>query len=140
MNGATDSNNPVEYVFEEAKSIWLNAKSHIQCIASIGIGVPDLKGLGDNVKEVISTLKAISTEAEVSDTKKISKTVNNLASQNSISDSTTGRRLLIPSSGCMAKVFEVFTWPWSSAGSTFLWRDLERSVYGKLRSYCGEKR
>jgi predicted acylesterase/phospholipase RssA len=64
VDGATGLNNPVEEVLEEAKSIWPDAVFRIQCIVSIGTGVPDLKDFGDNLKEVVETLKAISTETE----------------------------------------------------------------------------
>jgi len=59
-------NNPVEQVFEEAKSIWPDAihKGRIQCLVSIGTGIPDLKNFGDNLKQVVETLKSISTETE----------------------------------------------------------------------------
>jgi predicted acylesterase/phospholipase RssA len=64
IDGATGFNNPVEVVLEEATSIWPDATSRIHCIVSIGTGVPDLKDFGDNLKEVVDTLKAISTETE----------------------------------------------------------------------------
>jgi hypothetical protein len=59
-------NNPVEQVLEEAKSIWPDAiqNGRIQCLVSIGTGVPDLKSFGDNLKQVVETLKSISTETE----------------------------------------------------------------------------
>ncbi|KAI9764163.1 MAG: hypothetical protein M1840_008645 [Geoglossum simile] len=64
VDGATGLNNPVEVVVEEAKSIWTNAISRIQCIVSIGTGVLNFKKFGDDVKEVVETLIAISTETE----------------------------------------------------------------------------
>lgn len=66
VDGGTGMNNPVELVFEEAKSIWPDAiqKGRIQCLVSIGTGIPDLKGFGDNLIKVIDTLKSISTETE----------------------------------------------------------------------------
>ncbi|KAH0541605.1 hypothetical protein FGG08_003953 [Glutinoglossum americanum] len=64
IDGATGFNNPVEVVLDEAKSIWPDAISRIQCIVSIGTGMPNLKDFGDNLKEVVDTLKAISTETE----------------------------------------------------------------------------
>lgn len=54
----------MEYVFEEARSIWPDAMMRIQCIVSIGTGVPDLRDFGDHIKRVIDALKAISTETE----------------------------------------------------------------------------
>ncbi|KAI9862173.1 MAG: hypothetical protein M1824_001554 [Vezdaea acicularis] len=64
VDGATGFNNPVEVVLEEAESIWPDARPRIQSLVSIGTGVPDLKDFGDNLKEVVETLKAISTETE----------------------------------------------------------------------------
>jgi predicted acylesterase/phospholipase RssA len=64
VDGATGLNNPVEVVLEEAKSIWINAISRIQCVVSIGTGVPNFERFGDDVKEVVETLIAISTETE----------------------------------------------------------------------------
>jgi predicted acylesterase/phospholipase RssA len=64
VDGAIGLNNPVEVVLDEAKSIWPDAIPRIQCIVSIGTGVPDLKDFGDNLKEVVDTLRAISTETE----------------------------------------------------------------------------
>lgn len=66
VDGATGMNNPVEQVFEEALSIWPDAiqNSRIQCLVSIGTGIPDLKKFGDNLKQVAETLKKISTETE----------------------------------------------------------------------------
>lgn len=62
-------NNPVEQVLEEAKSIWPDAisRSRIQCLVSIGTGVPDLMKFGDNAKEVVATLKKIATETEATE-------------------------------------------------------------------------
>ena len=57
-------NNPVEIVLQEAVSVWPDAISRIQCLVSIGTGVPDLADFGDNLKEVIETLKVIATETE----------------------------------------------------------------------------
>ncbi|KAF2175094.1 hypothetical protein K469DRAFT_81105 [Zopfia rhizophila CBS 207.26] len=64
VDGATGFNNPVEVVLEEAVSIWPDAVSRIQCLVSIGTGASELRDFGDNLKEVINTLKAISTETE----------------------------------------------------------------------------
>ncbi|KAI1746523.1 hypothetical protein F4782DRAFT_55480 [Xylaria castorea] len=66
IDGATGMNNPVEEVLKEAKSLWPNAiaKGRIQSLLSIGTGVPDLKKFGNNMKEVIETLKEIATETE----------------------------------------------------------------------------
>ncbi|KAI1120636.1 hypothetical protein F5Y10DRAFT_289506 [Nemania abortiva] len=62
VDGATGMNNPVQVVLDEAKSIWPNALSRIQCILSIGTGKLDLKGFGNNLPKLVGTLKAIATE------------------------------------------------------------------------------
>lgn len=64
VDGATGYNNPVELVLEEARRIWKDAPSRVQCLVSIGTGVPNPKDFGDNLKEVFGTLKAISIETE----------------------------------------------------------------------------
>jgi predicted acylesterase/phospholipase RssA len=64
VDGGTGMNNPVEIVLQEAVSVWPDAISRIQCLVSIGTGVPDLADFGDNLKEVVETLKAIATETE----------------------------------------------------------------------------
>ncbi|KAI1075489.1 hypothetical protein F5B20DRAFT_559891 [Whalleya microplaca] len=64
VDGATGLNNPVEIVVEEARCIWPNALPRIQCIVSIGTGVPELKDFGDNLKDILYTLKSIATETE----------------------------------------------------------------------------
>jgi len=64
VDGATGANNPVELVFDEAMAIWPNATSRIQCLVSIGTGVPELRDFGDNLKEIAQTLKIIATETE----------------------------------------------------------------------------
>jgi len=66
VDGGTGYNNPVELVLDEAKSIWPDAiqKGRIQCLVSIGTGVPDMKDFGHNLKEVVDTLKAIATQTE----------------------------------------------------------------------------
>ncbi|OXV08909.1 hypothetical protein Egran_03325, partial [Elaphomyces granulatus] len=67
IDGATGRNNPVEEVLAQAKLIWSDAEHRIQCIISIGTGVPDLKDFGDNLKKVIDTLKDIATETEATE-------------------------------------------------------------------------
>ena len=67
VDGATGFNNPVEVVLEETLSVWPDAVSRIQCLVSIGTGIGDMKDFGDNMKEVIETLKAIATETETTE-------------------------------------------------------------------------
>lgn len=67
VDGATGYNNPVRVVLDEAKSIWPNALSRIQCLVSIGTGVSDLKDFGDNLGQLVDTLKRIATETEATE-------------------------------------------------------------------------
>lgn len=67
VDGGTGYNNTVEVVLDEAKSIWSNAPSRIQCLVSIGTGVPDPADFGYNLKQVLATLKKIATETEITE-------------------------------------------------------------------------
>lgn len=64
VDGATGLNNPVEVVLEEARSLWPGLLVRIQCVLSIGTGIPDLKDFGSDMKQVLQTLKSIATETE----------------------------------------------------------------------------
>ncbi|EHK17998.1 uncharacterized protein TRIVIDRAFT_67213 [Trichoderma virens Gv29-8] len=64
VDGANGYNNPVELVLEEVRRIWKDAAPRVQCLVSIGTGIPNPKDFGDNLKEVFGTLKAISIEIE----------------------------------------------------------------------------
>lgn len=64
VDGATGLNNPIDEILREARRIWPRANSEIQCIVSIGTGFPDITNFGDNIKDIILTLKAIATEIE----------------------------------------------------------------------------
>ena len=64
VDGATGHNNPVEVVLQEASSVWPGMVSNLQCIVSIGIGVPGLENFGNNLKAIVRTLKNIATETE----------------------------------------------------------------------------
>ncbi|KAI1094217.1 hypothetical protein F5B19DRAFT_490645 [Rostrohypoxylon terebratum] len=66
VDGATGNNNPIRQVLDEAKLIWPGAVSlgRIQCIVSVGTGVPSLEDFGDNLKELVATLKRIATDTE----------------------------------------------------------------------------
>lgn len=64
VDGATGFNNPVEVVLEEARAIWPDATPRIQCLVSIGTGVPGLRDFGDSIKELVMTLKSIATGSE----------------------------------------------------------------------------
>lgn len=67
VDGATGYNNPVRVTLDEAKSIWPDALSRIQCLVSIGTGIPDLKDFGNNIGQVVHTLKRIATETEATE-------------------------------------------------------------------------
>lgn len=69
VDGATGANNPVEVVLEEAASIWpsIDMRSGIECLVSIGTGIPELQNFGDDLKAVLKTLKSISTETEATE-------------------------------------------------------------------------
>lgn len=67
VDGATGKNNPVEEVLHEALSIWPDALSRIQCIVSIGTGLHGPRDFGDNLINVLATLKNISTETEATE-------------------------------------------------------------------------
>ena len=65
VDGATGMNNPVDIVLAETKAVWPDdARDKIQCLVSIGTGVPGLKNFGDNLLQIKDTLKALSTETE----------------------------------------------------------------------------
>ncbi|KAM5354667.1 hypothetical protein ACJ41O_001314 [Fusarium nematophilum] len=64
VDGATGQNNPVEEVFKEANAIWPGASSRIQCLVSIGTGVPEPKEFGDNLWKIKSALIALATATE----------------------------------------------------------------------------
>ncbi|KAF5543340.1 hypothetical protein FMEXI_7120 [Fusarium mexicanum] len=64
VDGATGRNNPVEEFFNEAKGIWPDASSRIQCFVSIGTGIPEPKDFGENLAEIKKAIIAITTETE----------------------------------------------------------------------------
>ncbi|KAI0544256.1 ankyrin repeat-containing domain protein [Xylaria curta] len=66
VDGAFGRNNPVNDVLDEAKSIWPDAvqNARIECLVSVGTGLLDLRNLGNNVAQLVITLKDIVTETE----------------------------------------------------------------------------
>ena len=64
IDGAIGANNPIDEVLAEARSIWPDADKRIQCIVSIGTGVPEFKEFGKNAKQVAENLLHIATEAD----------------------------------------------------------------------------
>jgi predicted acylesterase/phospholipase RssA len=66
VDGATGANNPVRRLWQEAQRLWGGPlEPRIQCLVSIGTGVPSIKKFGENPIQVIQTLKAIATETEI---------------------------------------------------------------------------
>lgn len=64
IDGATESNNPIERMMEEARRIWENIDVRLGCIVSIGTGQSPLMSWGDNALKVVGTLKSLATETE----------------------------------------------------------------------------
>jgi hypothetical protein len=62
-DGATGWNNPVRQVLSEARKIWPN--SAVQCLISIGTGMPRISAFGDNLRDVARTLVRMATETEL---------------------------------------------------------------------------
>lgn len=63
-DGATECNNPVEDLLDEANEIWPGALDRVARIVSIGTGKPKLEAFGKNLIEVGKTLVRISTDTE----------------------------------------------------------------------------
>lgn len=64
VDGATGANNPVREVWDQAQLLWGPIESKIECLVSIGTGVPSLKPFKDDVFHIGETLIAIATETE----------------------------------------------------------------------------
>ena len=65
VDGATGANNPVRRLWQEAQRQWGGPlEPQIQCLVSIGTGIPLMKSFGDGPVSVMQTLKAIATETE----------------------------------------------------------------------------
>ena len=64
IDGATEFNNPIEKLMEEARQVWGDIDDRLGCIISIGTGQPHVKPWGNNALEVIDTLKALATETD----------------------------------------------------------------------------
>ncbi|KAH7325583.1 acyl transferase/acyl hydrolase/lysophospholipase [Stachybotrys elegans] len=64
VDGATACNNPVEKVFQEAKSLWSDLGPRLQCLVSIGTGVSKAHQFGDNIFEIVNSLKHMAIETE----------------------------------------------------------------------------
>ena len=64
IDGATESNNPIERLLEEARRVWEDMDARMGCIVSIGTGQSPLTSWGNNALDVIGTLKHLATETE----------------------------------------------------------------------------
>lgn len=66
VDGATGANNPVWEVWNQAQLEWgpQPIEDRIQCLVSIGTGIPSLKPFPDDVFHISETLIAIATETE----------------------------------------------------------------------------
>ena len=62
IDGGLGFNNPIFELFAEAKEVC--AFQPIRCLVSIGTGVPGVKGVGANLKDLIDTLQSIVTDTE----------------------------------------------------------------------------
>jgi len=66
MDGATGANNPVYELWNEAQDIWpsISLEDKVNCLVSIGTGVPSLKPFGDDLVGIGQSLLTIATETE----------------------------------------------------------------------------
>ncbi|KAI9660360.1 MAG: hypothetical protein M1821_009710 [Bathelium mastoideum] len=69
LDGAVGQNNPVTVLWDEARRIWPPApgqtmESTVECLVSIGTGVPSPEPFGESLKQVYNTLKRTATETE----------------------------------------------------------------------------
>jgi predicted acylesterase/phospholipase RssA len=66
VDGATGANNPVMELWNQAQVMWgpEPLEGRVQCLVSIGTGVPSLKPFQDDVFHIGEALVAIATETE----------------------------------------------------------------------------
>lgn len=67
IDGATGANNPVFHVWGEASDIWNSRgglEQNLQCMISIGTGIPTVEAFGRSLVMIASTLKSMATETE----------------------------------------------------------------------------
>ncbi len=66
LDGATGANNPVRELWLEAKNVWRGRplQEQVQCIVSIGTGMPFVQGFRTDTLNILGTLQAIATETE----------------------------------------------------------------------------
>jgi hypothetical protein len=59
------ANNPVNALWSQAQDVWGNQLGpRLECLVSIGTGVPTLKPVRDDVLGIWATLKELATETE----------------------------------------------------------------------------
>jgi predicted acylesterase/phospholipase RssA len=66
LDGAVGANNPIRQLWQEAGRLWGpgHLEPQIQCLVSIGTGVPAVEPFGAKLLAIAKTLKAIATETE----------------------------------------------------------------------------
>lgn len=66
LDGATGANNPVRELWIEAQNVWRGRplQEQIQCLVSIGTGMPFAQGFKTDAFNILGTLQAIATETE----------------------------------------------------------------------------
>lgn len=65
VDGALGANNPVFSLWSQAQDVWGNGmQSRLQCLVSIGTGVPAQKPMRDDILGVFATLKKLSIDTE----------------------------------------------------------------------------
>lgn len=66
LDGATGANNPVRELWLEAQNVWKSPplQEQIQCIVSIGTGMPFVQGFKTDAFNILGTLQALATETE----------------------------------------------------------------------------
>ena len=65
-DGALGTNNPIRSLWIEAQSVWSRAplKDQLNCIISMGTGLPKFEAFGDYVHEIAKSLRAIAIDTE----------------------------------------------------------------------------
>ncbi len=67
VDGATGANNPVFQVWREASDVWKSKgplEQNLQCLISVGTGVPTVNAFGRSLAAIVNTLKSMATDTE----------------------------------------------------------------------------
>lgn len=65
LDGATGANNPIFYLWDEARTVFGDDfEKRLQLALSIGTGRPDIRAFGNDLKEVAKTMIKMSTNTE----------------------------------------------------------------------------